>query len=360
MDPIVIARAPGYLTFGAVDAPRAPTEKQERLTITAAVDYYAYAIVSPSRSPEVRISIAEENGCAWREPNRRSVLYEESGLPDTIMRLFGAREGLSIFLSAQAPLGAGLGLLGSLTVAMIKALAFFHGLDLEPSEVAALACQVRRDVLNLEDRDECQYAAACGGLIGITSTGDAVQSIPLRVTPEIQQTLDRHLMLFGVLQATLDHRGIYTQQLDTNMVTPSDEPKSRVPHNMSRKVRASLEQGNCARLGALLQHAWLEQCRASSVDQDNILIEALHAARDNGALGGQATRIGSGLLVVLCPEVHQPGVTSALTARGLRQLPVSLESEGVQVMEAVPHTRLTSISSWQDQLRLGSKLRRMA
>ena len=359
MEPIVIARAPGFITFGVGNLPSVPSSKlAERLTVTAAVDYYAYAIITPSRSTEVHISMAEGNGLVWHKRHSRSAWSTEAGMPEAIARLFGTREGLNIFLSAQAPLSIGLGLSGSLTVSMIKALAFSHGLDLEPGEVAALACHVHSGLHNLQSYDPCQYAAACGGLMGIVVAGSAIRVAPLRMKPVTQQSLESQLMLFCAPKA--DHPSGDVDQDEQNSVA-SVQPRSvraRLAQDVNYRVQSALERGDWVRLGDLLQHTWLEQCRACNVDRENTLVGALHAARDCGALGGQGTALGSGLLVVLCPEKHQPDVTSALTARGLKRLPLALEPEGVQVMEAMPRTKLTSTSSLQDQLLLRSHLSR--
>jgi D-glycero-alpha-D-manno-heptose-7-phosphate kinase len=357
MEPIVIARAPGTLTLGISDKPPAALpDVGQQLTITAAVNYYAYAIVSPSRSAEVHITVAESDGLFWHELRDGSLRSIEAGLPQALSRLFGTMEGLSVFLSTQAPLGLGLGLSGSLMVAMIKALAFSCGLDLEPSEVAALACYVRADHLSLRGDDPCQYATACGGLNGIVATGGAIQVAPLRMTSENRRALEKQLMLFGSPRAggrpggsSAQTRGIRNREL-------ASAPPSQVRQDVNRKVRTSLERGDWATLGELLQRTWLERCQLASHGQDNPLIGALKVACDSGALGGQGTGLDTGLLVVLCPEEHQPGVTGDLTELGLKRLPLALEPEGVQVMEAVSRTKLSSISAMQDQPQFGSRL----
>ncbi|MHB1319186.1 MAG: GHMP family kinase ATP-binding protein, partial [Anaerolineae bacterium] len=130
MEPIVIARAPGHISFGwGSSLPGADASPDERLTISAAINYYAYTIVSPSQDNDVRITVAGSQTLPWYIPEDFP-WGTELALPKAILRLFGTRGGLNIFLSTQAPLGIGLGLSGSLAVSMIKALAFTCGLDL--------------------------------------------------------------------------------------------------------------------------------------------------------------------------------------------------------------------------------------
>ncbi len=355
MEPLVIARAPGHITLGSIYAPFGTlAEAGEQLTLTAAVNYYAYAIITPSRAADVHISVAGNDSPGADELYGGAGWLGGSDLPRAIAELFGAGRGLSIFLTSQAPLGVGLGLSGSLTVSMIKALAFSCGLDLDAKEVAALACYVRVDLLSLEGRDQCQYAAAYGGLNRIVTLNSSVRVDPFDLPIELQQSLEQHLMLFaanGIPHASSQHSAPARTPVEQ-----ASSPTPTVPAGINRSVRTSLEIGDWTRLGALLESTWLEQCRLAHVSQDDILVAALKAARECGALGGQGTRINSGFLVVICPQEHQPGVTRALAKQGLRRMPLALEPEGVQLLEAMPRPRLSSLPSEQDKHSIRSHL----
>jgi galactokinase/mevalonate kinase-like predicted kinase len=343
---LIVARAPGHITLGVSNTRfSASAETAQHPAITAAINYCAYAIVAPSRATDVHITVAANNDLMWRRLRNGFAPRSESQLPEAIARLFGVGGGMSISVSAQAPLGLGLGLSSSQAVSMIKALAFSCGLDLGPEEVAALACHVRVDVLNLQSYDKCHYAAACGGINAISSSGKAVMVHPLKLSLETQLSLERHLMLFGAPRSAEQARE--DAELDRLLLEPEQPLPASPPHSLhgiNRAVRTSLEEGNWSVLGDLLQRAWLEQCQLSNVGPDDELVSALDAARDSGAFGGQGTNLGSGLLIVLCPEERRLRVAQTLGMRGLRQLPLTLEQEGVQVMEAFPRTRLTSMT----------------
>jgi galactokinase/mevalonate kinase-like predicted kinase len=357
VQPLIVARAPGHIALG-VSNTRFPAsaETGEHPAITAAINYCAYVIVAPSRATDVQITVAANNDLMWRRLRDECAQPSESRLLEAIARLFGVGGGMSISVSAQAPLGLGLGLSSSQAVAMIKALAFSCGLDLGPEEVAALACHVRVDVLNLQSYDKCHYAAACGGINAISSSGKTVKVHPLKLSLETQQSLERHLMLFGAPRAEDQARG--DAEVGRLLLEPESQPlPAALPHSLhgiNRAVRTSLEEGDWSALGELLQHAWLEQCRLAKVGPDDELISALDAARDSGAFGGQGTKLGSGLLIVLSPEERRLRVAQALGTRGLRQLPLALELEGVQVMEAFPRTKPTSMEYPSDAPRMGS------
>jgi D-glycero-alpha-D-manno-heptose-7-phosphate kinase len=357
VQPIIIARAPGHITLGFNHAPfTMAAEASESLTITVAVNYSAYAIVAPSRATDVHITVASGDDLVWHELYDSTARQSESGLPQAIAQLFGVGGGVSIFLSAQAPLSVGLGISSGMTIAMIKALAFSCGLDLEPADVAALACYVRVDLLGLRGYDPCQYAAAYGGLNCISSNGKTVKIDPLRISPETQQSLEKQLMLFSA------PRTRPRSELNSPLATAASEQEplaelpSRALLDVSRALRTAIEEGDWKRLGEVLQWSWLEQRRFAHVEREDPLASALDTAIDRGALGGQGIGRGSGLLVVLCPEDRQPDVTHALGSQGLAQLPLAFDPEGVEVMEAMPRAKLTSSSSLHDQSRSGGRL----
>ncbi len=356
MEPIVIARAPGHLSLGWDDvALGVASGPDEGIMISAAINTYAYTIVSPCDADDVRITVAACNGSPWHISDG-SPWGADLALPKAILKLFGTRRGLDIFLSTQAPLGIGLGLSGSLAVSMVKALAFTCGLDLDPHEVAELACRVLTEAVSLHDDTACQYAAACGGMSSIGVSHGKVRVDPLRMTAESRQSFGRHLMLFDWLSPR--HPGRDTALCagapdvsERSVSSPSDgSPGAR------RRVRTAVEQGEWETLGELLQWRWLERRRMAAASQDDVYVQSLAAARDSGAFGGQGTAVSGGYLCLLCPEERQADVTKAMNARGLQRLGLALEPDGVEVMEAVPRAKLRSIATSWEPAQLGSYL----
>lgn len=345
MEPIVIARAPGHLSLGW-DQPQGVVGVAPGglAAICVAINYYAYTIVSLCRTNDVSISVAGCHTLPWYVP-QDAAWGGELALPRAILRLFGTREGLSIFLSTQAPLGIGLGLAGSLAVSMIKALAFSCGLDLGPREVAELACSVGAEAESLRSLGPCQSAAAYGGLSWVDASDGRIKADPIRATPEVRRSLESHLMLFGQPYAPhpLDHERAGAEET----LAPALAEYLEASRNETRRARTAIERSDWAGLGDLLERGWLERCRLAGMGADDSLLQSLATAKASGAYGGKGT--GSrGLLLLLCPEERQSAVTEAMSGRGLQRLPLMLEAEGVQVMEAVPHTKfLPAAQAWE-------------
>ncbi len=75
------------------------------------------------------------------------------------------KEGLDIYVRAEAPPGCGTGTSASVSVALIGALSYHNGKHLLPNEVAALAHAIETEELKLESGVQDQYAAAYGGIL---------------------------------------------------------------------------------------------------------------------------------------------------------------------------------------------------
>ena len=343
MEPIVMARAPGHISLGSGH----PTTNRygsvnRQSIITVAVNYYAYAIISPSHTDGVHIIYAGhgahpcllEGDKAWED---------ELAVPKAVAHLFGIRDGMTIFLSAQAPLGVGLGLSGSLTASLIKALAFSCGLDLEPREVAELACHVRAETVRTEDDSLDQYTAICGGFNSIESAEKVVRIEPLNIPLGTLRSLERQIMLFlikpsGQLPDTGEHRK--TGRFRNSPAVRQGETSQTT----SRRIRSSLEGGDLAMLWTLLDQSWLQQGHLYDGSERNLLVQSYKTARESGALCGRCIPAnGGGSLVLFCPEEHQQSVTDSLALLGLQRWPIALAEDGVQVMEAVSRPKLASV-----------------
>ncbi|NLF00017.1 MAG: hypothetical protein GX601_03480 [Anaerolineales bacterium] len=352
MEPIVIARAPGHISLGFADSPDlAPGEDLGEALISVAVNHHAYAIVTPSRDKDIRIACAEHNAAPDDDP----MWGAELALPKAIARFLGVREGLSVLLCAQAPLRSGLGLSGSLTVSMVKALAFSCGLDLEAGEVAELAVSAMADTLGLASDGQHLHAAAYGGLNVINRARDQVQVEPLRLSAEVRQSLEAQLMLFEADCPTCLHSS-KSYRSCTEMRDPAPAPSIQARRETCQSARLALEQGDLTAFADSLHWLWPERHRAAEASNDPFAVECYQIARDNGAIGGQLIGARQRGFLLLCPEAHQQRVTDSLTALGLQRWPLALEEQGVQVMEAVSRAGEISLPPIMQTLQRGIHL----
>lgn len=338
----VIARAPVRISFGGggTDLP-AYYQQYGGLVVSTTINYYVYTILTPGSPNGVQIISADYRALSQRPTCEDLIWNGDLRLPKAITYYFNLRDGITIFLASQVPPGTGLGSSGSITVSMIKALAFWCGLDLGPAEVAELACFIEIDKMGMPVGKQDQYAAAFGGLNCITFSRDRVTVEPLRIPPETHKALQRELMLFftGTSRQSstiLRRQNQASQEGDRATVRRLDAIKE-----LGLEIRTALERGDMGAFGDLLHRSWMEKRQLTEGITNPFLDQCYQAARENGALGGKVTGAGGGgFMMLYCPEQQQEAVTKTLTELGLQRRPFMLDHEGVQVMQAITWPRL--------------------
>jgi len=338
---VLITRAPARINLGGdgTDLP-AYYERHGGLVLSATISYYVYTILTPGPSHDVQIISADPRALCHHSACDDLLWNDDLRLPKAITHHFNLREGLTVFLASQIPPGTGLGSSGSVAVSMIKALAFWCGLDLGPMQVAELACYIEIEKMAMPVGKQDQYAAAFGGLNCIKFSRGGVSVESLRVSPETHDALEKSLMLFftgGSRQSStiLQRQKQASQQGDRGTVRSLETIKE-----VGLEIRAALEEGNLDKFGEHLHRSWMEKRQLADGITNPFLDQCYQTARDHGALGGKVTGAGGGgFLLLYCPEDCQKAVADALTTLGLQYWPFSLDAQGVQVMEAVPWSR---------------------
>ena len=338
---ILITRAPVRISFGGggTDLP-AYYERHGGLVISTAISHYVYTILTPGWPGGVQIISADYRALCQRPTCEDLIWNGDLRLPKAITYYFNLCDGLTIFLASQIPPGTGLGSSGSVAVSMIKALAFWCGLDLGPAQVAELACYIEIEKMGMPVGKQDQYASAFGGLNCITFSRSGVHVEPIRVPAGTRETLEKGLMLFftGTSRQSstiLRRQKTASQQGDRSTIYRLDAIK-----DLGLGIRAALEQGDLEEFADLLDQSWTQKRQLTEGITNPFLDQCYQAAREHGALGGKVTGAGGGgFLMLFCPEGQQEEVTEVLTGMGLQRRLFTLDDQGVQVMEAVPWSR---------------------
>jgi D-glycero-alpha-D-manno-heptose-7-phosphate kinase len=337
---VMIARSPLRISLGGggTDLP-AYYKRHGGLVVSTTISYYVYTIVTTGSPDGVQI-ISADYRTFRQQPVCEDLIWNgDMRLPKAIARYFNVHDDLTIFLASQIPPGTGLGLSGSLAVSMIKALAFWCGLDLGPADVAELACQIEIEELGMPVGKQDQYAAAFGGLNCMRFSRAGVTVEPLEVSAETHKALERNLMLFFTgpsrqSSTILQQQNLASQQGNRATVRRLDAIKE-----LGLEIRAALVEGNLETFGDLLHQSWMEKQQLTEGVTNPFINQCYHTAREKGALGGKLSGAGGGgFLMLYCPEERQGEVTQALADIGLQHQPFTLQGEGVQVM------RMTSSS----------------
>ncbi len=338
---LLIARAPVRISFGGggTDIP-AYYERYGGFVVSTTISYYVYTILTPGPAGEVEIFSADYRSFTHRPVCEDLIWDGDLSLPKAIVYYFNIRDGLTVFLASQVPPGTGLGSSGSVAVSMIKALAFWCGLDLGPREVAELACFIEINKLGMPVGKQDQYAAAFGGLNGITFLRNEVRVEPLQMPPPARQELEQGIMLFFTGVSRQSSTILKRQQAASQEGDPETIRRLTAIRELGLEMRRVLENGDLKTFGELLHRSWMEKRRVAEGITTPLLDRCYEVARERGALGGKVTGAGGGgFLMLYCPPQYQSEVTEALTALGLQRRPFLFENEGVQIMQGIPWTR---------------------
>jgi D-glycero-alpha-D-manno-heptose-7-phosphate kinase len=302
-------------------------------TVTAAISYYVHTILTSNQLDGVQILYEDHCSFLCSTDDQDHGTRRGIPLPEVVALRLNIRSGLTLFVASQVPTGLGLGHHGSVTVSMVKALAFSSGLDLASREVAALGCSITNQGTELPVNALDQYATAMGGLNSITLLRDDVLVEPLRISRDVRESLAQRLLLFcpdrrfsasGAAGAAVSRA--------KQPLSSSDSEERAIQANV-RDIRTALERGRLGEFGELLHSCWQKRCRLPGAAPAPHLVRCYQAARESGALAGTAE--GSHLLVY-CPESRREATTETLRALGMQRWPFTFDDKGVQVLEAVP------------------------
>jgi D-glycero-alpha-D-manno-heptose-7-phosphate kinase len=331
MESVVIVRAPVCLNLaGSLDTEAFRSGSFCSAAITAAISYYVYAILSTSQLEGVQVTFDGGQFFSHCSLAEYPQSCRELDLLGAIVRHFNIQDGQRIFLASQVPVHSGLNVRGSLAMSMIKALAFKCGLDLDPDALVELATQINaqedESLSSLQD----PYGAARGGLWWVDYSSSKVAARPLELPTRSMAALEQGLLLFARIPVqTLDGESVGRPRLSLGSSGTSQM------RELILSVRHELERGDMEAFGRLMHRCWVDDGQAFGIEP--LLDQCYQTALDCGALGGKA--IGDdqeGFLLLYCPPAYQPSVIKALTEMGMQQWPLSLDREGVQVMQVMP------------------------
>ncbi len=285
----------------------------------------------------IRISSAEYHTWESYPLSPLPPVQQELVLPKAVVSWFveqGAlKTGIDLFLSSEVPPGTGLGSSSAMTVALVHALSALTGRVLAPSELAALACHIEIERLQMPIGKQDQYASAIGGLNTIEFTDQGVYVTPLSLPSGIVSALNSRLLLFNAGQARNSADILGPQRADT-----AKHPKTiDVLHRMKSlaiEMRLALLAGELDDFGELLDKVWQEKRSLSARVSSSSIDQYYAAARQAGALGGKITGAGGGgFLLLYCPLDCQKEVRGALTQLGLREMMFDIDFMGTQIVD---------------------------
>jgi len=319
---MLIARAPMRISFGGGGTDlEAYYARYGGLVISTAINKYFYAVIATDESDDLQVISADYRSLFRHSPYSDLFWNGDLALPKAILHHFGIRRGINLFVASEVPPGTGLGSSSAAAVTMVRAISTLLEQPMSKQQVAELASYIEISKMGMPIGKQDQYAAAFGGLNKITFTSQGVTVEPLKIIPEVRQTLERRLLLFFTgssreSTSILKHQRKSTEDADGEVL--------QALHNIKQvavEVQTCLERGDLDEFARLLHYAWQEKRRLAPGLSTGFIDECYNLAREQGATAGKITGAGGGgFLLLYCPEQAQEAVTQALESRGLKRI----------------------------------------
>jgi D-glycero-alpha-D-manno-heptose-7-phosphate kinase len=310
----LIARAPTRLDFGGgwTDVPPY-SDEEGGFVCNIALARYATVRVCAADPGEASID------------TRRAT---DTALAEAAVRRAGVR-GVTVTVSSDFPLGAGLGGSSAAGVAVNGALTAWRGAPLDRAALAEQSRAIEVEDLRVPGGRQDHYAAAYGGALGL-SFGEETRVRRLTLSPTLKASLERRCIVAYTGQSRISGDTI-TAVLDAYRAR---DP--RVVHALGQMKSLAREMADalCAQdvdaLGALVSEHWVHQ-RSLHPSIPTPLIDAiLERARAAGARGGKALGAsGGGCVLVIAGEDNTDAVTAAVTELAPHAVPVEIDEAGL-------------------------------
>lgn len=324
---MIIARSPLRISLGGggTDVP-SYYEDHEGFLIAAAVNRYVYVTVMRPFTEGIFLKYSEiehvEKVVEIKHPIIREVLAELNlNTPQ-----------IEITTLADIPSGTGLGSSGSFTTALIKALFSHYRKNIQPEQLAEMACRIEIEKLGEPIGKQDQYIAAYGGITEFTfHKNGSVSSAPLNLSISTLHDLEDNLLLFftGISRSAST---ILKDQVEKSQINDSKMLDNlHFTKELGLRSKAALLQGDTTRFGELMHEHW-EHKKSRSIGMTSEFIDRAYSqAIQAGAAGGKLVGAGGGGFLMFYAN-DKERLRSRMRKLGLEEVRFQFDFEGTKVI----------------------------
>lgn len=337
---IIRSRAPVRVSFGGGGTDVSPyTEEHGGCVLNAAIRRYAWATLELRSDTKIILQSDDLNETIEVKHRDQLAFDGHLDLLKAVVRAYPIIEGgFSVFLRSDVPPRSGLGGSASAFIALIGVFDYLLRDQRQSAyEIAEKAFDLERKELKVMGGRQDQYASVFGNINFIEFRGnDFVRVNPLRLPEDYLLELEKHLILVG-LPGGRNHSGGVIEDQVAQMKKEGTKSLDAL-HNTKRiaqEMKKALLRGDFDRFGGLLDKAWHEKKKFTSLIS-NSSIDALYAAaKEAGALGGKITGAGGGgHMMFYCRPNTEHIVSAALERAGARAVDLQFDTQGLQVWTA--------------------------
>ena len=288
------ARSPVRISFsgGGTDLTHYFVDNDGGSVINATIAMYAHATLRRRNDNRIRI-YSHDFRCTVEAESLAGLGNEgELALIKSVVRLIQPAYGFDLDVSADFPVGSGLGGSAVVSSAIIGCFNEFRSDRWDRHEIAEMAFQAERLMLNIPGGWQDQYATVFGGFNHMEFSSDQNTIVPLRLDPNIIAELEESLVLCysgAGHDSGAIHRDQKAQHATADAVTAAAKQKE-----VTREIRKHLLRGRLLDCGRLIDEAWHAKRKLSSKISSGELDAIYDFAKSNGAVGGKLLGAGGG------------------------------------------------------------------
>ena len=323
------ARSPARLSFagGGTDLTTYFYE-HGGIVINAAIARYAHA--SLRRRPDGRVSIYSHDFRRSVEANSVASLVLDGNLDliKSAVRLIDPPYGFDLEIAADFPVGSGLGGSAVVSSAIFGCFNEFRSDRWDRHQIAELAFQSERLMLNIPGGWQDQYATVFGGvnLMEFDSEHNDIQ--PLRLEVSVLRELEASMVL--VYTGKSHDSGLVHSDHKTRARDPNSAAAAERQKQLTREMKKLLLRGRLREYGRLLHEAWAAKRAFLPQASDAGLDRIYELALDNKAVGGKILGAGGGGYFLFYVEpFHRYQLANAMEREGYRCERINFDEMGL-------------------------------
>jgi D-glycero-alpha-D-manno-heptose-7-phosphate kinase len=329
------ARSPVRISFsgGGTDLTHYFMVNDGGAVINATIKTYAHATLR--RRSDVRIKIYSHDFRCAVEADSLAELGTDGDLAliKSVVRLIKPAYGFELEVSADFPVGSGLGGSAVVSSAIIGCFNEFRSDQWDRHEIAEMAFQAERLMLNIPGGWQDQYATVFGGFNHMEFSSDQNTIVPLRLDANIIAELEESLVLCYT-GAGHDSGAIHRDQKALHETTDAVAAAAK-QKEVTREIRKHLLRGHLLECGRLIDEAWHAKRKLSS-KISSIGLDAIYDfAKSHGAVGGKLLGAGGGgyFMFFVRPFERYP-LISALEQQGHSCSRIMFEENGLRTWKS--------------------------
>jgi D-glycero-alpha-D-manno-heptose-7-phosphate kinase len=301
--------------------------------INATIAMYAHATLRRRNDSRIRI-YSHDFRCKIEADDLASLGSEgELALIKSVVRLIKPAYGFDLDVSADFPVGSGLGGSAVVSSAIIGCFNEFRSDQWDRHEMAEMAFQAERLMLNIPGGWQDQYATVFGGFNHMEFSSEQNTIVPLRLDANIVAELEESLVLCYT-GSNHDSGSVHRDQKEQHQTTDA-VAAAATQKELTRQLRHHLLRGQLLECGHLIDQAWHAKRRLSSKISSTELDGIYDHAKAHGAVGGKLLGAGGGgyFLFFVRPFERYP-LISALEQKGLRCSRIAFEENGLRTWKS--------------------------